>query len=362
MPWGFNMKLFPDQSVQHLQLIRNANILIVDDHEANVALLEATLRDVGNYHNLRSTTDPREVFLLYAESPPDLILLDWLMPELDGLHVLQQLHRIVPPGAYLPVLVLTADITPETKRAALEAGAKDFVTKPFDQLEVLLRIRNLLETRFLYANLEHLVLQRTKEVEDAQSEILDRLAVGGEYRDDMTGQHTKRVGRMSAQLAQKVGLSPAQADMIGRAAPLHDVGKIGISDAILLKPGRHTPEEFDEMKTHTSIGAKILSRGHSALVNLAEVIALSHHERWDGKGYPNGLAGEDIPLEARIVAVADVFDALTHERPYKTAWSVEAALEEIRSQSERQFDPGVVNALFELLGLAVSEEDFSSVG
>ena len=356
------MKLFSNQSVQQSQSIQNANILIVDDHEANVALLEACLRDVGNYQNVRTTTDPREVFLLYAESPPDLILLDWLMPELGGLEVLKQLHQISPPGTYLPVLVLTADITPETKRAALEAGAKDFVTKPFDQLEVLLRIRNLLETRFLYTNLEHLVLERTKEVEDAQAEILERLAVGGEYRDDMTGQHTKRVGNMAAQLATRVGLSQLEADLIGRAAPLHDVGKIGIPDAILLKPGRHTPEEFDQMKAHTSIGAKILSNGRSSLVHLAEVIALSHHERWDGTGYPNGLCGEDIPLEARIVAVADVFDALTHERPYKAAWSVEEALEEIRLQSMRQFDPRVVSALFELLEVPIPEVAFSSAG
>lgn len=343
------MNQFPNPSEQQIPSIQDAKILIVDDQEDNVALLEACLQDVGNYHNLRSTTDPREVFLLYAESPPDLILLDWLMPDLDGLQVLKQLHLIAPPGTYLPVLVLTADITSQTKLAALEAGAKDFVTKPFDQLEVLLRIRNLLETRFLYTNLEHLVQERTKEVQAAQAEILERLAVSGEYRDDLTGEHTERVGRMASDLATRLGLSQFEANLIGRAAPLHDVGKIGIPDAILLKPGRHTPEEFDQMKTHTTIGAKILSKGHSVLVNLAEVIALSHHERWDGKGYPNGFSGEDIPLEARIVSVADVFDALTHERPYKEAWTVDAALTEIRSQSGFQFDPQVVRVLCELL-------------
>ncbi len=330
------------------QRLKAAKILIVDDHEANVALLEGYLEELGGYTSVRSTTDPRTIFMRYAEQEPDLILLDLHMPELDGFEVLRQLRLIVPGESYLPVLVLTADITSETKRRALEAGAKDFLTKPFDPTEVLLRIRNLLETRFLHAHLADLVHERTAQLEAAQAEILERLAVSAEYRDDMTGEHTRRVGDLAARIAAYLGLPPDEVALIREAGPLHDVGKIGIPDTILLKPGRITPEEFEQMKTHTTIGAKILSSGHSALVRLAEVIALSHHERWDGTGYPLGLSAEAISLPARIVAVADVFDALTHERPYKEAWPVAKAVAEIRAQAGRQFDPRVVEAFLSL--------------
>jgi putative two-component system response regulator len=217
---------------------------------------------------------------------------------------------------------------------------------------VLLRIENLLETRFLYAALteqnqllERRVHERTRELEAAQIEILQRLAAAAEFRDDDTGHHTQRVGQLSAMLAAEIGLATEHVDLIRRAAPLHDVGKIGIPDSILLKRGRLTSVERTVMQTHTSIGAAMLAGGRSPLVQTAEAIARSHHERWDGKGYPNGMSAEQIAIEARVVAVADFFDALTHDRPYRKAWTIEKTLAAIVSERAKHFDPLVVDAL-----------------
>lgn len=332
------------------QFIRGARILIVDDEPANVRLLEQTLERWG-YTNYGSTSDAREVVALYLKDAPDLILLDLMMPYLDGHQVMEQLRLAIPETDFLPIIVLTADITPQAKRRALAGGAKDFLSKPFDATELQLRINNMLQTRYLHLQmenqnqmLEQRVLERTQALEESQVEVLERLAQAAEFRDDDTGQHTYRVGVMAALIAQALDLPPAQVDLLRRVAPLHDVGKIGISDAILLKPGRLTPAEFDTMKTHTKLGAQLLSRGNSELVQLAQRIALAHHERWDGAGYPYKLSGAAIPLEGRIVAVADVYDALTHERPYKAAWTLDAARAEIINQSGRQFDPQVVEA------------------
>jgi putative two-component system response regulator len=187
-------------------------------------------------------------------------------------------------------------------------------------------------------------LEAQENLQAAQHEALQRLAIAAEYRDDETGQHTRRVGDLSARLAAELGLAAEEVELLRRAAPLHDVGKIGIPDTILLKPGRLTPDEFDQVKTHTVIGAKMLAGGGFPLLETAECIARSHHERWDGTGYPAGLAGGDIPLAGRIVAIADVFDALTHNRPYKSAWSKEEGLAEIEAQRGRQFDPELVDA------------------
>lgn len=332
------------------ELTQNARILIVDDEPANVRLLEQTLERWG-YHNYQSTTDARQVITLYTQSRPDLILLDLMMPYLDGHQVMEQLKTVIPPHSFVPIVVLTADITPQAKRRALAGGAKDFLSKPFDATELLLRISNMLETRYLHLQmqnqnevLEQRVRERTQELEESQIEVLERLAQAAEFRDDDTGQHTRRVGEMAALIAQALNLTVPHTETIRRVAPLHDVGKIGIADAILLKPGRLTPEEFAIMKTHTSIGARLLMEGRTELVQVAQVIAISHHERWDGSGYPHGLSGENIPLEGRIVAVADVFDALTHERPYKSAWPIDEAMAEIQGQSGKQFDPSVVEA------------------
>lgn len=334
------------------ETLGNARILVVDDEPANVSLLERLLERSG-YNNVESTTDPRRVAPLCAESLPDLILLDLMMPHMDGYEVMELLETSISNGTYLPILVLTADTTQEAKQRALSMGAKDFLNKPFDFPEVMLRIKNLLETRFLHVRLqnhndllEERVRERTRNLEEARLEILERLARAAEYRDDDTGKHTQRVGVNSALIASELGLSGEQVELIRRAAPLHDVGKIGIPDGVLLKPGRLTEEEFEEMKAHTTIGAGILSGSQVPLLTLAEEIALTHHERWEGGGYPRSLAGEDIPLPGRIVAVADVFDALTHDRPYKQAWPVEEAVAELERQKGRQFAPDVVDAFF----------------
>ncbi|HEY3130854.1 MAG TPA: HD domain-containing phosphohydrolase [Acidobacteriota bacterium] len=329
--------------------LRSARILIVDDREENVRFLTHVLQSVG-YTNLLSATDPRLVSKIYSEFSPDLILLDLHMPHLDGLAVMKSLCADIPAGTYLPILMLTADWTSEAKQAALSSGAKDFLAKPFDVAEVLLRIENLLATRALHIQLqqqnqilEEKVRERTRDLEEARLEILQRLALAAEYRDDNTGQHTERVSRLSVLVAQALGLSTDRVDLIRKAAPLHDIGKIGIPDVILLKPGRLTAVEFERMKTHTTIGANILSGSRSPLLQLAKEIAFCHHERWDGGGYA-GLQAEHIPLEGRIVAIADSFDAITHERPYKLAWPPDMAFDEIEHQRGRQFDPELVEA------------------
>jgi putative two-component system response regulator len=328
----------------------DARILVVDDQESNVQLLERLLRLKG-YSQIECLTDSRQVVDRFVATRPDLVLLDLRMPHLSGLEVLEELQPLIGADEYLPILILTADTAPETKQTALSMGAKDFLNKPFDAVEVLLRINNLLETRSLYlhiraqnAQLDRKVRERTRELEESQLDALTRLAVAAEYRDDQTGEHTRRVGQMSALLARVLGLSEKEVELIRLAAPLHDIGKIGIPDAILLKPGRLTAAEFEMMKTHTEIGSRILSGSRFPLMRLAEEIARSHHECWNGSGY-YGLAGEDIPLASRIVTVADAFDALTHDRPYRAGRSIKLAIEELRREAGRQFDAQVVEAI-----------------
>jgi cyclic di-GMP phosphodiesterase len=341
----------PSVTLVRADVSREARILIIDDHQANIEALKRILRSAG-FVSVNSTTESLTGVGLVQTWNPDLILLDLHMPELDGFGVLEAIRPQLGGGTYLPVLMLTADSSDETKRRVLAAGVKDFLTKPFDATEVVLRIGNLLETRSLYTTirsqnelLEQRVVERTRQLEEAQLEILQRLAAASEFRDDDTGEHTQRVGRLAALLAARVGLSDEKVELIGRAAPLHDVGKIGIPDSILLKPGRLTHKERRIMRTHATIGAEMLAGGHSPLVKLAETIARHHHERWDGKGYPDGYAGECIPVEARVVAVADFLDALTHKRPYRRAWSVEKAVAKIAAGRGCHFDPVVVDAL-----------------
>jgi len=340
--------------------LQSARILIVDDHSYNVSLIEHILRMHG-YSDIHGTTASDQVVALFETLRPDLLVLDLHMPGMDGFAVMEALGPHIPADDYFPILVVTADITIEAKRRALSIGARDFLNRPFDTIEVLLRIKNLLETRFLQLQLhnqnlelEAKVRQRTHEIEQAQIEILQRLALAAEFRDDNTGQHTQRVSRLAARLANELGLPQEQVELIGLAASLHDLGKIGIPDHLLLKPGQLTIDEFAQMKGHTAIGARILSGSRYALLRLAEEIAYTHHERWDGAGYPCGLAGEAIPLAGRIVAAADAFDVLTNDRPYKLAWSVDDALDEIARQSGDKFDPRIVVALLHLYGKEIA--------
>jgi putative two-component system response regulator len=331
-----------------------AKILIVDDLEDNIYILEGMLGDAG-YSSYKSTTDPREVISLYMEYKPDIVLLDLEMPYIDGFEVMKMLKE-VEHGSYTPVIVLTARSEREIKLKALQGGARDFIVKPFDEFEVETRIRNQLEVRLLHNQiknqnviLEEKVRDRTKELHGTRLEIIRKLGIAAEFRDKETGGHIVRISRMSEKLALAAGLDPKKADMIMNASPMHDVGKIGIRDSILLKPGKLTPDEFEEMKQHTIIGAEILGNDQYELLKTARVIALTHHEKWDGSGYPKGLKGESIPIEGRITAVVDVFDALTSKRSYKEAWPVEKALEEMDRISGTHFGPSLIEAFHKIM-------------
>jgi putative two-component system response regulator len=356
------------------EIIQNSRILIVDDQPENILLLDRMLTD-GGYQHVRGITDSREALAAFTQFNPDLVAIDLRMPYVDGFALLKQFRSLAPAAAFVPMLVLTADASRQSKQEALSLGAKDFVTKPLDMAETLLRIYNLLEARWLHVELqsysqtlEQKVRDRTRELEEAQLEILQRLALAAEYRDDCTGQHTQRVGELAGLLAGAVGLPREQVELIRRAAPLHDVGKIGIPDGILLKPSTLTPKEYAHIKTHTDIGRIILSGSKFPILQMAERIALYHHERWDGTGYYH-LQGAEIPLEARIVSVVDVFDVLTHDRPYKQASGSEVAMNVIREEREKQFDPVLVDAFCALqpqcdlgrLAITLEQEQTSSV-
>jgi putative two-component system response regulator len=332
----------------------DARVVVVDDHPPNVLALEALLGQWGVGH-VSSTSDSSEAVSLCLRAQPDVVLLDLHMPAPDGYEVMRRLQAHGPPGLPLPVLVLTADITQDAKRRALSLGARDFLTKPFDPVEAELRLRNLIAARRHEQaladrtdDLEQLVRARTREVEESRLEVLDRLALAAEYRDDLTGAHTRRVARTARAIAERLGLDGETTRLLELAAPLHDVGKIGVPDAILRKPGLLDERELALMRRHTLIGARMLADSDSPVLKVAEGIALFHHERWDGTGYPDGLGGDAIPLPARIVAVADVFDALCCERPYKPPWSIDRAIGEVLAMGGAQFDPDVVDAFSSL--------------
>lgn len=327
----------------------HAKILIVDDDISNVTLLENTLR-INGYTWIKGITDPRGAITLFVEYEPDLVILDLNMPHISGFELLNMMKPLVDDADFLPILMITAEHGYDARRKALTGGASDFLTKPFVMDEVCVRIANMLRLRFHTTHLQEQVRQRTLEMEqyqlelkEAQLETIMRLARAGEHRDDDTGRHTQRVGLLSSLLAQSLGWPDHQVQLLHYAAPLHDVGKIGIPDSILLKPGIFTEAERKIMQRHAAIGADLLAGGHSDIIRMAERIASTHHERWNGQGYPLGLQGEEIDISGRILAVVDVFDALTHNRPYKKAWSIEDALAEIRQQRGQHFDPEIAD-------------------
>ncbi|MGH9383333.1 MAG: HD domain-containing phosphohydrolase [Vicinamibacterales bacterium] len=332
-------------------LSQAAHIVLLDDEPINLRWLTAVMQQAG-FHSVTSLTDGYDLEALVREAPPDLVITDVHMPGFDGFAVLQVLQPLIVEER-LPVLMITGDSSAEVRRRALANGAKDFVTKPFDAIEVTLRVKNLLETRILFRDLQkqnRTLLEsttgQTRELESTRIEMIERLALAAEYRDESTNQHNQRVGELSARIAEVIGLTPEDASLLRRAAALHDIGKIGIPDGLLRKPSRLTPSEQRVMQTHTSIGARIVGGSHVPLLKLVETVALSHHEHWDGSGYPKGLAGDEIPLPGRIVAVADAFDALSSDRPYRAALTVDETLEIMRKESGKHFEPRLVDALF----------------
>lgn len=346
-------------------------IMIVDDEPINIKVVSKFLERAG-YRRFTTTTKPSEAAELARREPPDVILLDIMMPEVSGLDLLRR-FRTSDLHAHTPIIILTASNDEQTKLQALELGATDFLGKPVDFVDLLPRVRNALVAKDhqdrLQRHAELLareVAERTCELVRTRLEVIHCLARASEYRDNETGRHVIRVGRYVGITARALGVPEPIAALMEQSAPLHDVGKIGISDSILLKPGKLTPDEFEIMQTHAlmgrklfepltssefslfrehaDIGSRILDGPSSPLLQMAARIALTHHERWDGSGYPLALAGEAIPLEGRITAVADVFDALSSRRPYKPAFPLEKCLTIMREERGKHFDPVVLDA------------------
>jgi cyclic di-GMP phosphodiesterase len=348
-----------------------SKVMIVDDEPINIKVVRKYLEMEG-YRNFVSTIDAPHAFEMIRKEKPDVVLLDIMMPEVSGLDILEMLSGNNE-TARIPVIILTATGDPETKRKALDLGATDLLAKPVDINELVPRIRNALlvkahhdHLRDYAEQLERDVRVRTEEVMTTRLQVIHCLARAAEYRDNDTGYHVVRVGRLVGMIARSLGLDEATVELMEHAAPLHDVGKIGIPDSILLKPGKLTPEEFAVIQTHcglgkrvfecvggeeweiakhhTDIGAKIMSGISSPLMTMAARIATTHHERWDGTGYPLALAGEAIPIEGRITSVADVFDALSSRRPYKPAFPMEKCLAIMEEERGKHFDPAVLDA------------------
>jgi putative two-component system response regulator len=351
--------------------VAHAKIAIIDDEPTNIKIL-CRLLSLEGYGKFVSTTDAREGVEIVQREAPDLVLLDLMMPHVSGLDILRSL-RAEEETSLTPVVILTASTDHNTRIEALRRGANDFLNKPIDPSELTPRIHNLLllkrhqdELRDYSGRLEEAVRQRTAQLEASRRDVIHCLARAAEYRDDDTGHHVIRVGKYARVIAAQLGRDREYLDTIEQAAQLHDVGKIGVPDDVLRKPGKLTESEFDlmqrhcgfgkrilqrmspdeelAMRRHAGMGAEILNTTESPILDMATRIALTHHEWWDGTGYPLGLKGEDIPLEGRITAVADVFDALSTKRCYKNAFSVVRCFEIMLEERERHFDPHVLDA------------------
>jgi putative two-component system response regulator len=351
-----------------LENLSNSRVLIVDDTKFNADILLATL---GQEYKLSVATSGNAALAQVKESPPDLILLDIMMPEMDGFQVCSKL-KSDPATSSIPIIFITAmhELADMTK--GFKLGAVDYITKPFRIPELRARVHTHLSLRHAMLALadqnrmlEIRVQERTKELQDTQLEIIYRLSRAAEYRDNETGQHIKRMSHMCRTLAAAYGCDAETCDLLFQASPMHDVGKIGIPDAILLKPGRLDAAEWKIMQTHTTVGAEILSGHDSLLIKMGAVLALTHHEKWDGSGYPQGLSEYAIPLGGRIVTICDIFDALTSKRPYKEAWPVSDAVNEIRACKGTALDPELVGCFLtclpELIQIKESFQDESQV-
>ena len=338
---------------QNTRLRSRARVVIVDDRSTARSLLEGLARTLEPGIAVESYADPFEALAQMQLVTPDLIISDYRMPGMDGVEFTRRVraeHLL----ADVPIIIVTVVEDRQIRYQALENGATDFLTRPIDPQECRARCLNLLALRRSQKTisqraqwLEDQVQLATSEVRTRERETLMKLAKAGEYRDEETGNHIIRMSRYARLIAEELKLTAMECDEIEAASPMHDIGKIGIPDHILLKPGRHTPEEREIMRRHPLIGHNILAGSPSRFLQMGAVIALGHHEKFDGSGYPQGLAGEAIPLPARIAAVADVFDALTSNRPYKSAWTFQEALNHIQSESGKHFDPACVRA-FEL--------------
>lgn len=326
-------------------------ILIVDDNKLNVQLLMEALKD---RYRLGAALSGEQALKFVQKKKPDLILLDIVMKGMDGYEVCKVL-KADPVTRDIPIIFLTGLSATTEKTKGFKLGAVDYITKPFELLEVQARLQTHLalkraRQKLLDQNqiLDEKVKERTQEVREVQLEIIQRLAVAAEYRDDNTGNHIRRMSNYAFLLAKAYGLAENECLELKHASPMHDVGKIGIPDQILNKPGKLEPAEWELIKTHTTIGAKILSGSKYRLIQLAEEIALTHHEHWDGSGYPQGLKGEEIPLSGRLISICDVYDAVTSVRPYKKAWPEEMALAEIKNSSGSQFQPELVQLFLDI--------------
>lgn len=326
-----------------------ASICIIDDNKINLDIIRAILSSDKAYI-IDCFLDPIEALNACKETQYDIIIVDYQMPKMTGTDFIEDI-KVYESYKLVPKIMVTADKERNVRISAIQAGATEFLNKPIDPIEIQIRVKNLLELREAQVKLSKRAVFLSKQVDDAnrrllaaQEEMIFRLANAIEMRDDDTGEHISRVASISRFIAEGLNLSEQVCQIIQIAAPIHDIGKIGIPDAILKKPSSLTKDEWSVMKEHTRIGGRLLSHGDSDLLKVARDIAMYHHEKWDGNGYNLGLAGEEIPLSARIVAIADVFDALCSQRPYKKAWPLNKAYSEIEKQSGIHFDPKCVEA------------------
>jgi two-component system response regulator RpfG len=360
-------KVEPYENARRLSVLRRQRkVLIVDDESTGRTILTKIIQQVEDDVSVSAFDNPLDALKWLDDNHPDLIITDYRMPDMNGVELIRRIQEI--PGSQdIPIMMITVVSEKSVRYDALEAGATAFLTRPIDQIECRTSCRNLLKLHEQQAIIQdradwlaRQVEVATQQIVSREKETLIRLAKAGEYRDEETGFHVVRMAKYSRKIAEALGLSEKECDEIEYAAPMHDIGKIGIQDSVLLKPDKFNQEEWIAMKQHTTIGHSILSNSQSRYIQTGSIIALNHHERFDGTGYPNGIAGKDIPLVARIVSVADVYDALTSPRPYKEAWTTDDSKDYLETNSGTQFDPLCVEAFFEKIDkIDEIQSDFS---